>query len=95
MVQGDHNDHNRYKPSSPYNITNNAKIINMDLETNEFKTVGYVNQYKDQNADHGEWESSGILDVSEFFGDGAWILDVQTHTLGEGGQLLLMKILNT
>ncbi len=95
MIQEDHNDYNRYKPTSPYNITNNAKIINVDLKTNEFKTVGYVNQYEDQNADHGEWESSGILDATEFFGEGAWILDVQVHTLNEGGQLLLMKIPNT
>ena len=28
MIQEDHNDYNRYKPTSPYNITNNAKIIN-------------------------------------------------------------------
>ena len=95
MIQEDHNDYNRYKPTSPYNITNNAKIINMDLKTNEFKTIGYVNQYEDQNADHGEWESSGILDASEFFGEGTWMLDVQAHTLNEGGQLLLMKIPNT
>jgi hypothetical protein len=52
-------------------------------------------------------ESSGIVDASEWFGDGAWLLDVQAHNVfvnedtvtrpgvrlkREGGQLLLMKI---
>jgi hypothetical protein len=51
-------------------------------------------------------ESSGIVDASEWFGEGAWLLDVQAHgtfletevqpdgtTLKlEDGQLLLMKI---
>lgn len=48
----------------------------------------------------GAWESSGIIDASEFFGPGAWLLDVQAHTLivpqfggvDEGGQLLLLRV---
>jgi hypothetical protein len=40
----------------------------------------------------GEWESSGIIEVFDKFGKGSWLLDIQTHTLGEGGQLLLMNI---
>lgn len=43
-------------------------------------------------AKHGDWESSDILDVSKDYGDGSWLVDVQAHTLKEGGQLLLMKI---
>jgi hypothetical protein len=57
-----------------------------------------------------DWESSGIVDASQWFGDGAWLLDVQAHgaedwveseVIGgvtfkqEGGQLLLMKIPGT
>lgn len=53
----------------------------------------------------GIWESSGIVDVSDFFGEGTWLLDVQAHATkvaqqgldlridsaeGEGGQLLLL-----
>ena len=47
----------------------------------------------------GDWESSGILNVSEIFGEGTWLTDVQASTLmtpqfgGEdlGGQLLLIR----
>jgi hypothetical protein len=54
--------------------------------------IGYVNQIEDKAAAHGDWESSGILDVSTYFGEGAWLVDVQAHTIGEGGQLLLLRI---
>jgi hypothetical protein len=46
--------------------------------------IAYVNQIEDTKAAHGEWESSGILDVSKYFGDGAWLVDVQAHTIDEG-----------
>ena len=49
----------------------------------------------------GVWETSGIIDASEFFGDDSWLFDVQAHPqvspsaktppdLVEDGQLLLM-----
>jgi hypothetical protein len=46
------------------------------------------------------WESSGIIDASAWFGAGAWLFDVQAHTLpvpsqnliNEGGQLLLLRL---
>ncbi|HEX8243428.1 MAG TPA: alkaline phosphatase PhoX, partial [Longimicrobium sp.] len=46
------------------------------------------------------WESSGIVDASAWFGDGAWLFDVQAHTkpvpaLGlarEHGQLLYLGV---
>ena len=95
MVQEDHNDYNRFAPTNPYNITENAKIIQIDLETNELKPVAYVNQNEDEGADHGEWESSGIIDASKYFGPGAWILDVQAHSINEGGQALFMNIPNS
>lgn len=46
------------------------------------------------------WESSGILDASGWFGAGAWLFDVQAHTLPaaganlpkENGQLLLLRL---
>ncbi|HEU4942948.1 MAG TPA: hypothetical protein VFT18_06755 [Gaiellaceae bacterium] len=56
----------------------------------------------------GGWESSGIVDASKFFGKGAFLVDVQAHTLAvqeevhgpltfvrEGGQLLLFRLPNT
>lgn len=46
------------------------------------------------------WESTGIIDASAWFGPGAWLFNVQAHTLPavgaglvkEGGQLLLARI---
>ena len=58
----------------------------------------------------GRWESSGVVNVSDFFGPGAWLLDVQgdkqsvlqqgpslkiDSARGEGGQLLLVTIPGT
>lgn len=58
----------------------------------------------------GAWESSGIVDVSDMFGQGWWLLNVQAHytemsvpdqslepdsATGEGGQLLLLFIPGT
>jgi len=48
----------------------------------------------------GEWETSGITNVSDLFGEDSWLLTVQAHTVeivrdryrrGESGQLLLMR----
>ena len=52
------------------------------------------------------WESSGIIDASEWLGEGSWLFDVQAHTLpfsyldgqtkvdvpAEGGQLLYLRV---
>ena len=52
------------------------------------------------------WESSGIIDVSRYLGEGSWLFDVQAHTLPfafqdgdrkvdvarEGGQLLYLQV---
>jgi hypothetical protein len=55
-----------------------------------------------------DWESSGIVDASAWFGEGAWLLDVQAHDVfvdeeqmgevlikREDGQLLLMFLPGT
>jgi hypothetical protein len=47
----------------------------------------------------GGWETSGIIDAEEFLGRGAWLFDVQAHSLRivpvsetvEGGQILLLQ----
>ncbi len=48
----------------------------------------------------GQWEPSGITNVSDLFGEDSWLLTVQAHTVevyqdrfhrGEGGQLLLLR----
>ena len=95
MINEDLIDPNRINVSTtiPYNITNNAKILQVDLQQqNDPKVVAYVNQLEDMAAMHGDWESSGILDVSKYYGEGSWLVDVQAHTFKEGGQLLLMNV---
>jgi Bacterial protein of unknown function (DUF839) len=77
-----------------------SRVLRYDLEGETWSVVARV---KDQ-----DWESSGIVDASEFYGPGTWLLDVQAHDLfvdgptdpdadgvrrkREGGQLLLLTL---
>lgn len=46
------------------------------------------------------WETSGIIDVSEWFGGGTWLFDVQAHSMSvprlglgrENGQVLMLRL---
>ncbi len=80
--------------------TSNAKIWRLDFSTGTWSVVATVND--------PSGESSGIVDASEWFGPGAWLLDVQGHGAFvdqqvidgvtfklESGQLLLMTIPGT
>jgi Bacterial protein of unknown function (DUF839) len=49
----------------------NSRIWRYDLGTGSLSVVAHVNE--------SDWESSGIVDASEWFGPGAWLLDVQGH----------------
>jgi hypothetical protein len=49
----------------------NSRIWRYDLSTETMTVVAHVNE--------SDWESSGIVDASEWFGPGAWLLDVQGH----------------
>jgi hypothetical protein len=90
------------------NDTHAARVWAYDLASGALSivaetspTVGAVTR----GGGPGVWESSGIVDVSAFFGEGTWLLDVQAHRTkvpqqgldlvidsaeGRGGQLLLM-----
>ena len=81
--------------------TDDAVIWRYDYATTTWDVVATVND--------PDGESSGIVDASDWFGPGSWILDVQAHgtnfkeELGsdgvlrklEDGQLLLMTIPGT
>ena len=81
--------------------TSDALIWNLNFATGAWSVVASVND--------SQGESSGIVDASEWFGPGSWILDVQgsVDVLSEvdpdtgvisklsSGQLLLMKIPGT
>jgi hypothetical protein len=75
-----------------------SRILRYDLATGTWSVVGSVNDR--------QWESSGIVDASDFYGPGTWLLDVQAHNVNvegptlidgvnyktEGGQLLLLTL---
>jgi hypothetical protein len=86
MIQEDLND---------YNIIDggvNARVLKYDLSSHNLQPVAIVDQSQDvSHPKAGEWESSGIIEVFDIFGNGYWLLDIQAHTLGESGQLLLMN----
>jgi Bacterial protein of unknown function (DUF839) len=86
MIQEDLND---------YNIIDggvNARVLKYDFTSHNLTPVAIVDQSQDiSHPKAGEWESSGIIEVFDIFGKGYWLLDIQAHTLGEGGQLLLMN----
>lgn len=77
-----------------------SRVLRYDLDTGHWSVVAAVNNQ--------QWESSGIVDASDFYGPGNWLLDVQAHTIfvgptdttttpgvtykTEGGQLLLLTL---
>ena len=76
------------------------RVWRYDFATQTWSVLATVNDIA--------WESSGIVDASEFFGPGSWLLDVQAHNVfvgptdttttpgvtykREGGQLLLLHV---
>jgi hypothetical protein len=77
-----------------------SRVLRYDLDTGQWSMVAAVNNQ--------QWESSGIVDASDFYGPGNWLLDVQAHSIfvgptdttttpgvtykTEGGQLLLLTL---
>lgn len=86
----------------------NARIWRYDLESGDLTVVAQVDQTPGPSGlFKGAWESSGIVDVSSVFGEGAFLVDVQAHTWDmaagtgndppavpqrERGQLLLIRV---
>jgi hypothetical protein len=79
MVQEDPGSHNGQRTAFP-NATN-ARVWRYNLATGSFTVVAEVDQALTPTTARGNWESSGIVDASAFFGPGAWLLDVQAHSL--------------
>jgi hypothetical protein len=82
-----------------------ARIWRYDVATGATEIIARVNQDQVPASPPGAWESSGIVDVSDVFGEDMFLADVQAGTLivdqeqrpdalyqREGGQLLLVKI---
>jgi hypothetical protein len=79
MIQEDPGSHNGQRTAFP-NATN-ARVWRYDLETGVLAPVAEVDQSLTPATPKGNWESSGIVDASAYFGPGAWLLDVQAHSL--------------
>jgi hypothetical protein len=96
LITEDPGGHNRFAGAT------NARLWKYDLATGALAPVAVVS---DPTAD---WESTGVVDASQYFGPGAFLINVQAHTIfvdtaplpsnsaitqkREGGQLLLIRI---
>ena len=58
-----------------------GRVWRYDLHTGNLTVVAEVDQSADPAARQGAWETSGIVDASELFGEGAWLINVQAHSL--------------
>jgi hypothetical protein len=103
LIQEDPGSQNQYAASNALGTT--ARVWRYDLATGTLTVAAKVNQAGDPAAPQGSWESSGIVDASAAFGPGAFLVDVQAHTIlmdvtqvgpltfkREGGQLMLLRI---
>jgi hypothetical protein len=98
MIQEDHN----------VARTRAARIWAYDLSSSALRAVARTDPTPDAvqaAGGRGVWETSGIVNVSRFYGPGTWLLSVQAHDTtvaqqgfnlvidsaeGEGGQLVLL-----
>jgi hypothetical protein len=98
MIQEDHNHYD----------TPSARVWAYDRDTGSLTVVARTDPTRSavrRAGGKGVWESSGVVDVSRYFGKGYWLLDVQAHYTkveqqgldlvidsdeGEGGQLILL-----
>ena len=81
-----------------------ARILRYDLRTRALDAIAECAERDSRerllpSGTGGAWESTGIVDVSDLFGDDTWLLAVQAHTLtvppfgagAGGGQILLLS----
>jgi len=65
-------------PSTANQFVSPARIWRYDLDTNTREVVATINA-TGPSPNPGSWESSGIVDASSVFGEGAFLVDVQAH----------------
>jgi hypothetical protein len=82
-----------------------SRILRYDLRSRRLEPVAECAERdtrgrSDPSGVGGEWETSGMTNVSDLFGEDTWLFTVQAHTVeirqdgrrtGEGGQLLLLR----
>jgi hypothetical protein len=84
FFQEDPGGHNSSAPAAhfpSFSTATNARIWRYDLDTGALQVVAEVNQSVPGSPTtvRGSWESSGIVDASAIFGEGAFLVDVQAH----------------
>ena len=98
----------RNKAKTGYN-----RVHVYDLDTGTLNAVARTDPSQvamDRAGGPGAWESTGVVDVSDFFGEGYWLMNVQAHSTsilqqgidlvvnsdrGQRGQMLLVKLPGT
>jgi hypothetical protein len=108
LITEDPGGHNQYSPPAGPGKTA-ARVWRYDLKTGALDVVLRVDHSSDPTSPQqklGNWESSGIVDASQAFGEDMFLIDVQAHGweidtqvnatppnyMRENGQLLLVKI---
>jgi hypothetical protein len=94
LVQEDPGSAQQFPFGSTDPATTTARIWRYDLTSGQTEVVARVDQSADEGptdvdgtpgvfapGNLGAWESSGIVDASEVFGRGAFLVNVQAHTL--------------
>jgi hypothetical protein len=112
LAQGDDDTQGNFVPMvSPDNLDTSKKSLMVQEDNDDAKIWQYRLQQEDwrvvATVNDPDGESSGIVDATEFFGPGNWLLTIQAHgfrvdeefdpdtgvtTKREDGQLLLIKI---
>ncbi|MGI9255108.1 MAG: alkaline phosphatase PhoX [Thermomicrobiales bacterium] len=100
VIQEDRNGYNRAE-----NSEDTGRIFHVDPATGALTMIARIDQsvgdgLVDAGDKAGSWESSGIIDVSDIYGEGAWLATVQAHSIkaaqfggeDESGQLLLIQV---
>jgi hypothetical protein len=100
MIQEDLNGYLRQESSDA-----TGRILAYDIASGAVTPIAKIDQSAgeglvDAGDVAGSWESSGIINTADVFGEGTWLVDVQAHTLkapqfggeDEGGQLLLITM---
>src|SRR5207249_3496996 len=77
MIQEDRNGYNRKEHSE-----DTGRIFAYDITVGTIATVGKIDQSDgdgllDPGEKAGDWETTGIIDVSAIFGPGTWLTAVQ------------------
>ena len=94
LVQEDPGSAQQFPFGSTDPATTTARIWRYDLTSGQTEVVARVDQSADEGptdvdgtpgvfapGNLGAWESSGIVDASEVFGRGAFLVNIQAHTL--------------